>query len=167
MLNQICNNTVSHRAVIYCPAVPTFPNAIADTRANSAGTIVTYSCEEGFNAEGEFSFTAECMDNEQWNISKSQGCQSKLKTPLKYFSYNLQNTNLHTNAVIVVIYILNLWNSIHPSLRKINILMFRQLNNLISLRRNRMRNSTGSRWRCTQHVLGRFLLLRRFHWVRL
>ena len=92
MLNQclkICNNIVSHRTVIYCPAVPTFPNAIADTRATSAGTIVTYSCEEGFNAEGEFSFTAECMDNEQWKISKSQGCQSELKTSLKYF--HLQN----------------------------------------------------------------------------
>ena len=71
--------------VIYCPAVPTLPNAIADTKATSAGTIVTYSCEEGFNAEGEFSFTAECMDNEKWNISKSEGCQSKLKAPIIFF----------------------------------------------------------------------------------
>ncbi len=68
--------------VISCGDVPTYPNATPSSQDNHHGAVITYTCDEGFQAEGEDSFTATCLDTEQWNISTTEdnGCQSKCWT---------------------------------------------------------------------------------------
>jgi len=60
---------------IMCPPVPTVDNAVADTAEALEGTMVTYTCDDGyFFADGNITTTTTCEDG-NWTLLEESSCE--------------------------------------------------------------------------------------------